>query len=59
LGDGEQYTISANITGNNFGLTVGPFITQETIEIRDVKKDVGPIDFGLNTEPAALGADRS
>jgi hypothetical protein len=59
LGDGEQYTISANITGNNFGLTVGPFITQETIEIRDVKKDVGPIDFGLNTEPAALGAEYS
>ena len=50
VGLGTGYTINVNVTALNFGKEISPVIDQQGFIIRDVDKDVGPVDYRLEDE---------
>lgn len=52
-GNGEIYTINISATSKNFGSLMEPVFEEETITIRNVKFDVGPINYELDSKPAS------
>ncbi len=55
-GGGTQYTIKVTVTADNFGKIFGPIETSKEFTIKDVKKDVGPINYYF-AEPATISGD--